>query len=164
MNLTELGLSILETRKEWSRIETKIPNIFVRVLPRKIVIEYNPTDRNLKPTLLSGFNFSSMEDVKSCLKTITSILVNEIINKFDINNVEEYRSDTDILNIFVIKTKDKGNVPCLAVEYNPVNDKGKPKHKNGLFFKSEADLRYCINILNHKKLDDIFNSIFLNLK
>jgi hypothetical protein len=89
MKITDFAKDILETRKAWSKVETVIPNIFIRVIPpipkdetqeNRIIIEYNPIDEKGKPMLKNGLFLHNLKDLEQALNTLSN---NEIVDLFN---------------------------------------------------------------------------------
>jgi hypothetical protein len=70
------------------------------------------------------------------------------------------RMRTDEPGIFVRKIPQSKDEPAyLAIEINPVDEKGYPIHKIGVIIRSQSDLDVIREILSQKRVDEVLRAI-----
>lgn len=78
-----------------------------------------------------------------------------------VNTRKEWKPiETELKNIFIKVLPEKKEKQRIIIEYNPVDDKGKPERLNGFFFRNMEEVEECIKILQDPLIRDLFSKLF----
>ena len=82
----------LEKSKDWSRLKTSLPGVFVLKLPQyrssppRLAVELNPTDENGKPTKRRGLILRSSRELEEFKKLFDYEKLSKLLSMLDLVN------------------------------------------------------------------------------
>lgn len=117
--------------------------------------------------ILSYFISSHMHFHKFYIKVITiHILVNNMENQLEnkikeaLENVEPWqRVPTSVDGAFLVKTPEKGANKTIMVEINPLNDRGNPMKRRGLFLRQSMELEKFLEVLENESMAELLKTL-----
>ncbi|HII77061.1 MAG TPA: hypothetical protein HA264_08555 [Methanolinea sp.] len=86
--------------------------------------------------------------------------LNEVLRAFLEGGEDWERKNTSLKGVSIIKLPGtKSRAPSLAIEVNPVNEKGAPMKKKGIMIMSASELSAFREIFSNPKVDGLIRSI-----
>ena len=86
--------------------------------------------------------------------------LNEVLRAFLEGGEDWERKNTSVKGVSLIKLPGtKSRAPSLAIEINPVNEKGAPMKKKGVMIMSAVELSAFREIFSNPKVDGLIRSI-----
>ncbi len=86
--------------------------------------------------------------------------VSEKLKKFAEEGKDWERKKTTLDGVFLLKLpKTKNRSPSVAVELNPVDDRGNPTKKRGMMIRNSQELSFYTEILNNQKVETLIKAI-----
>jgi len=87
---------------------------------------------------------------------------NQLENKINeaLENVEPWqRVPTSVDGAFLVKTPEKGANKTIMVEINPLNDRGNPMKRRGLFLRQSMELEKFLEVLENESMAELLKTL-----
>ena len=77
-----------------------------------------------------------------------------------LENVEPWhRTPTSLDGVFLVKTPEKAKNSTIYVEINPLNERGQPLKRRGLFLRNKQQLNRFIDTINQEQLKILLEGV-----
>ena len=69
------------------------------------------------------------------------------------------RVPTSLEGAYLVKTPAKGNDGTIMVEINPINERGNPMKRRGLFLRHSIELGSFLEVMQNERLDEVLKAL-----
>jgi hypothetical protein len=77
-----------------------------------------------------------------------------------VKNVEPWqRVPTSLEGVFLVQTPAKGSNGTIMLEINPLNERGTPMKRRGIFLRKSVELERFLEVMGNEKLKEVLKAL-----